>query len=248
MEDINEDFISGLLNFFVWGLGYIYHGKYFLGALWLIAFVLSHMPMFYLGLEFYQKTVEGTALFMGHLTISTILLYLGIRHEARSPKCWKCIEDKWHVFVMGTVIAGLISEYANEFVVDKWWVYHPPWTSFSAFGSTVGIPLVLAWLLMVGVALLFTFLMTRRSTLRFIHAWIVSWVGMGFVIETFNSLVWRTWHYPVETIWRIADLPGLDYGLLVPIVGYGGTGVFTYLGYVVLSKLMEMLSVGWKTG
>lgn len=236
---MGKDYITGLLNFFIWGLGYIYNRKYILGFLWLAAFILAHLPMFYFGISFYQRSIEGTSLFMGHLAISLILLYLGVRKEAKSAKCWNCIKDNWLIFVTGAIIVGLLSEFANEFLVSMWWIYHPPWTLYGMFGSTVGLPLVGGWLLMVALALLFSFILTVYSKIRFFSAWVISWVVMGFLFETFNSTIWQTWHYPDNTIWMIFDVFGLDYGILVPIVGYGGTGVFTYLGYVVLSKFMK---------
>ncbi|MEW5996364.1 MAG: hypothetical protein AB1657_02090 [Candidatus Micrarchaeota archaeon] len=238
MEE-NRDFIAGLLNFFVWGLGYLYTGKYLLGAMWITAFILTHLPAFYLGLEFYLSSVAGTSMFMGHLAISVILLYQGLRHEARSAKCWRCVEQNWPVFLAGTIVAGVLSEAANEFLVERWWVYHPPWTLFGMFGTAVGLPLVGGWFLIITVALLFSYILTEHTKIRFFPAWIISWILVGFIVETFNSLVWRTWHYQENTIWTALPVPGLDYGLLVPIVGYGATGVFTYLGYIVLEKLLN---------
>ena len=237
---MNRDFIAGLLNFFVWGLGYIYKKEYVLGILWLFAFILIHLPMFYLGLAYYQSTVEGTALFMGHVLISGILLYMGWRKEARSDRCWRNVVRNWKPFLVGTIAAGLLSEFANELLVSRWWVYHPPWTLFGMFGTIVGLPLVFGWLVMVLLALLITYLIEQVwPKVSVFPAWLASWVIIGFAFETFNTLVWRTWHYQPNTIWTIFPVPGLDYGILVPIVGYGGTGLFTYLGYMFFKGMFK---------
>ena len=83
----NREFISALLNCFVWGSGYLYVGEYVLGTLWLVVFVMTHLPGFFLSTGFYQTTVAGTSMLVGYLAISLILLYRGLKTEAES-ECW----------------------------------------------------------------------------------------------------------------------------------------------------------------
>ncbi|MPN30865.1 hypothetical protein SDC9_178336 [bioreactor metagenome] len=94
---------------------------------------------------------------------------------------------------------------------------------------------------MIGLALLFSYVLIKYTHIRFISAYVLSWIGVGFIAESINSLVLNTWHYS-KTIWTVFDPLGLGFGILVPIVGYGGTGLTTYLGYILLSKLIRLFS------
>lgn len=230
----NRAVISALLNFFVWGSGYVYAGEHILGALWLVAFVMACLPVIYLGIGFYQTTVAGTSMLTGHLAVSLSLLYSGLKPEAESVS-WQRIAQDWKVFLLGTLIAGFASEIANEILFNHWWVYHWPWTLYGIFGSSVGLPLIIGWLTMIGFALLSSYLLVKHTHVRFISAYLISWIGIGFIAETINSFVWNTWHYPTS-IWTIFNLFGLKSGILAPTVGYGVIGLITFLGYVLLSR------------
>lgn len=110
---------SAIFNFFIWGAGYLYCGEYFSGFLWLLAFTMTHLPIFYLGLGFYQTTIPGTSLLAGHLIISIILLYRGLKKEADS-ECWQHIIHNWKLFFSSTLIIGLVSEIINKFLLNHW--------------------------------------------------------------------------------------------------------------------------------
>jgi hypothetical protein len=231
-NSVNKEFISALLNFFVWGLGYFYVGENVLGILWLVVFVTTYLPVFYLGIDFYQKTVAGSSMLMGYLIVSIILLYHGLKAEAENVS-WQQIVRDWKIFFLGMLIVGLAIELVNEFLFHRWWVYHPPWSLYSIFSSLIGLPLILGWLILTSLALLFSYLLIKHTHIRFIGAYLFSWIGIGFIAEPINSLVWNTWHYK-KTIWTVFDPLGLGYGILVPIMGYGLTGLTTYMGYIII--------------
>lgn len=67
--------VSGLLNFLLWGIGYIYNGKRLvLGISLLLAMIIMHSTIFYLGLAFYMS-MPGLMTILSHLIISLALAY-----------------------------------------------------------------------------------------------------------------------------------------------------------------------------
>jgi hypothetical protein len=70
---------AALLNFCVWGAGYLYDRRYNLGILWIAAFVPMNIPFFF-NLTAFLSTSSGLLILLGHLVVSIILAidgYLG---------------------------------------------------------------------------------------------------------------------------------------------------------------------------
>ena len=70
--------VPGVLNFFVWGLGYIVDKRYSLGLLWLAVYFSTYMAINLIGVTWYFATTPGNLLFLSHIVISIILLLDGI--------------------------------------------------------------------------------------------------------------------------------------------------------------------------
>ncbi|MBI4895671.1 MAG: hypothetical protein HY831_04220 [Candidatus Aenigmarchaeota archaeon] len=67
--------VSAILNFILWGIGYIYNGKrLILGISLLLAMIIMHSTVFYLGFHFYLTTA-GLMILLSHLIISLALAY-----------------------------------------------------------------------------------------------------------------------------------------------------------------------------
>ncbi len=67
--------VSAFLNFILWGIGYIYNGKRLvLGISLLLAMIIMHATVFYLGLHFYL-TMPGLMIILSHLILSLALAY-----------------------------------------------------------------------------------------------------------------------------------------------------------------------------
>ena len=67
--------IPTILNFFIWGSGYIYNGKRkIFGAGLILVAVLEHSPLLVLGLNFVLSYPYYLYL-LGHLLISTLFAY-----------------------------------------------------------------------------------------------------------------------------------------------------------------------------
>lgn len=66
---------SALLNFILWGTGYIYNGsRIVFGILMLISMIILHSPLFYLGIRWYFA-FPGLLIILGHVIISLALAY-----------------------------------------------------------------------------------------------------------------------------------------------------------------------------
>ncbi len=69
--------VTAVLNFFTWGLGYLYSGrKTYYGVVWLIILVLLHIPVYTEGIGYFLGS-PGFYRFWGHLLISALLAYDG---------------------------------------------------------------------------------------------------------------------------------------------------------------------------
>jgi len=67
--------VAAVLNLLFWGAGYLYLGKRkILGGGLLIGFMLMHMPILYLGMDWFMKS-PGLYAFIAHLVISFTLAY-----------------------------------------------------------------------------------------------------------------------------------------------------------------------------
>lgn len=67
--------ISAVLNFILWGIGYIYNGKRLvLGISLLLAMIIMHSTIFYLGFHWYLS-MAGFMVILSHLIISLALAY-----------------------------------------------------------------------------------------------------------------------------------------------------------------------------
>lgn len=170
----------------------------------------------------------------GYLAISTILLYLGLATEAES-ECWQHIMQNWKMFLLSTLTIGLVTEFANVFSssIGGSIIYLGPCT------VSLQCSLAIGWLLLIGLALLFSYILIKYTHIRFISAYVLSWIGVGVIMELINSLIWNIWHYP-KTIWTVFDVFGLGFGILAIPIGYGGAGLLTYLGYILLFKLIRL--------
>lgn len=68
--------VAALLNFVLWGSGYLYRGeRKNLGLGWLVAYIFAHLPIYYLGLNFYYTQAAGILMLLAHTTISLLLAY-----------------------------------------------------------------------------------------------------------------------------------------------------------------------------
>ena len=69
--------VSAILNFIIWGTGYIYNGKKIvLGLGLLIGMILLHAPIFYLGIRWYLS-IPGLLVLLSHLILSLTFAYDG---------------------------------------------------------------------------------------------------------------------------------------------------------------------------
>ena len=125
----------------------------------------------------------------------------------------------WKWYILGTLLAGFIIELLNHYWW-RWWIYLEPWmwspNAFFPFGTIT----ILGWVVMAFSVLIlhmllkFFFPKGKTRTL-----WIISWVIMGYIYEAINIFIWRTWTY--NPPWSHSIFA------LVPILGYGVTGVIT---------------------
>ncbi|HEY3422140.1 MAG TPA: hypothetical protein VGK13_03200, partial [Methanocellaceae archaeon] len=224
----DREFIAGLLNAFLWGAGELIQGRLVTGALWMTTFFLANLPLLYPGYAFYVTTAPGNALLIGHLGVSAAMLYSAMGPDVRSIGGIAAIKENWVVFIVISLATGMLQEIANELYLGHWWTYLFPWDLFALPGSRMGPLLLIGWAVMVAIIMLTAFVIARHVRMEFLPAWIVSWMAFGFVVETFNALVWRTWHYAPGTLWKSFPVPGLDYSILVPVIGYGGTSILSY--------------------
>lgn len=237
--NIDKGFIVSVINSIVWGLGYALTGRYFYGGLWLAAYVLIWISLFFIGYYFYVDTASGNLLLMVFSAISAAFMYDGIEKDIKRNDCWGRLKENLPVFLPATVAAGFITEAANEVYLDRWWIYLSPWSLYGPFGTRIGPLLLMGWLIMIGATIACSYLLVKYLKLGVFIAWLASWLALGFIAETFNALIWRTWYYRDGTIWASLVIPGLDYGIFVPIVGYVGTGMFVYFTYIVALKMIE---------
>lgn len=136
----------------------------------------------------------------------------------------------WYI-VIGTVIAGFITEILNQYLIT-FWIYDKPWTFFFYLPFPVGVPLILGWLAMAFIVLVLSlFIIRLKPRTRFAYSWITAWIIFGFLAEIFNAKVWQTWTYAEPHIWTKLIMPYLNFSIFVPILGYGGTGLATYWAY-----------------
>ncbi|MFH0837208.1 MAG: hypothetical protein V1870_03705 [Candidatus Aenigmatarchaeota archaeon] len=74
-KDHREPLASAVLNFIIWGTGYIHNGKRLvLGIGLLFVWILSLLPIIYLGIMWYF-TIPGLLFLMAHLITSLVLAY-----------------------------------------------------------------------------------------------------------------------------------------------------------------------------
>ena len=136
--------------------------------------------------------------------------------------------EHWWKIIAGGMLAGFLTELLNTYVW-KWWVYHNPLNVFYFSEFPLGTPLVFGWLAISFLALLITISFENiRPRTRAQLYWILAWIAMGFAIEFFNSNIWQTWHYTEGTLWDKLIVPALNFGIFIPIVGWGATGVITF--------------------
>ena len=159
------------------------------------------------------------------------------------------LKKHWWQILAGTILAGFVTEILNAYVF-RWWIYHEPWTYFFFPPFPVGAPLIIGWAIMSSLAFfLATFIGSMKPRTRLEYIWIIAWIVTGFVIEYFNSNIWTTWHYDPATIWSALIVPILNFGIFVPVIGYGATGLITYWSYkyllIELGKGKERDSVCW---
>lgn len=65
--------LAAFLNFFLWGVGYVYAGKKkVFGAGLLLAEILEHLPILFLGIAWFTA-VPGILYPLGHTIISIVL-------------------------------------------------------------------------------------------------------------------------------------------------------------------------------
>jgi hypothetical protein len=243
---IDKDFIAGVINALAWGLGYAVTGKFFYGGIWLAIYGLVHLSFFFLGYEFYVATAPGNLLVMAFSFISAAFLYQGIENTIKANDSWKKLRENLPIFIPAAIVAGFMSEFANEFYLGRWWIYQSPWSLFGLFGTRIGPLLLAGWLIMLGVTISSSYLLDKYLKSGIFFSWMASWLAVGFIAETFNALVWRTWHYHAGTIWKAFPIPGLGYGILVPLLGYTATGLFTYLTYITALKLLDQVRAFWR--
>lgn len=73
---MTRPWIAAVLNFVLWGSGYLYVGKKKgFGLGWLLAYMLAHLPIYYLGWEFYFTQLAGMFMMLAHIMISILLAY-----------------------------------------------------------------------------------------------------------------------------------------------------------------------------
>ena len=65
-----EKIIDAILNFFVWGLGYLRQGQTKKGLLWLSTFIITHIGSFLFGWVFFLTTFPGKIMIIGCFLIS----------------------------------------------------------------------------------------------------------------------------------------------------------------------------------
>lgn len=66
--------VAVIANLFLWGLGYLLIGRIIFGIGWLIVLLFTHLPLYYLGLNF-VLTIPGILTSIGHVIISILLAY-----------------------------------------------------------------------------------------------------------------------------------------------------------------------------
>ena len=237
--NIDKGFIVSVINSMAWGLGYLVTGRYFYGCLWLAAYALAGISLFFTGYYFYVDTAAGNLLVIAFSAISAAFLYEGIEKDVKTNDNWNKLKENLPVFLPATAVAGFAMEFANEFYLDRWWIYLSPWSLYGLLGTNIGPLLLIGWFMMIGITITLSYLLVKYLKLGMFGAWLASWMALGFAIETFNALIWRTWYYHDGTIWKALVIPGMDHGILVPLLGYVGTGVFTYFTYIIVLKLIE---------
>ncbi len=139
------------------------------------------------------------------------------------------ISDKWYVFIVATLMAGVAIEVANTHLIDVW-RYSWPWDLYIVpILGVSAITLTFGWLLL-GVCSLVPALIYERFVKKGgpIFAWTVGWIVVGFVYEIFNSKVYRMWDYREGSIFSEAMINYLEFGLLVPFVGYVFCGLVSF--------------------
>lgn len=81
-----KKWISAILNFIVWGSGYVYNGqRFFLGIGLMIATILVHIPIIYHHTAYYLQ-MPGLLIMISHIMISFLLAYDGYREADRMKK------------------------------------------------------------------------------------------------------------------------------------------------------------------
>ena len=67
---------AAIMNFLLWGLGYVYQKeKVLYGIGWILAFIPMHIPFIIPGLEYSYMESRGVLLLLGHFMISVLLAY-----------------------------------------------------------------------------------------------------------------------------------------------------------------------------
>lgn len=136
----------------------------------------------------------------------------------------------WKKFLIGTLITGFLIEYLNENVY-KIWIYYWPWNLYALPLLNTGlVSLTLGWLVLYSCALSLSLIYGKKfNDKKLSRTWIIGWILMGFILEFFNSKIYRTWIYSEMTIFGKFLIPFLGFGVFVPILGYGGVGLVSYL-------------------
>ena len=70
-----EPIVAALLNFIIWGTGYIYNGKRIvLGIGLLLGMILMHSVVFLLGVRWFISS-QGMLIFISHIVLSLTFAY-----------------------------------------------------------------------------------------------------------------------------------------------------------------------------
>jgi hypothetical protein len=154
----------------------------------------------------------------------------------------KKLTVEWKDLFLGTLLSGIFTELLN-FNIYQIWVYEFPWNLWLIPILNLSPMIIFIWtgLFLVSyfiLNLLITILNVKHSGLKtFFKFWIISWIISGFLLESFNSLIYRTWYYPEQPLFSWLKIPFLNFSFFVPTIGWGGCGILTFLGYLLIEKI-----------